>query len=382
MKKIIFRKISNDCLKFFILTILSISLIIWVLQAVNFLDFVVEDGHGFTVYLNYTLLNFPKILSRLFPFTVFFSITYILLKYENNNELVIFWNIGIHKIEFINFFLKFSIIFLIMNLILNSFIVPNAQSKARSFLKSSDLDFFESILKPKTFIVAIKGLTIFFDEKNSSNELKNIFLKDNTKKDGFQITIAKLGKFESYNNRKVLVLYDGKTINKNKKISSFNFLKSDYNISLSNSKEEKILKIQENTTSQIFKCLSILKALKITNENKNKTFDFDNCRVSNLENIFEELYKRIIIPFYTPLIMMISLLIIMISKDSHNFKTHKIKVFIFGFLFIIFLEISLKFISTDILKNLFIFTLPVLLSCFMYIYFIKKLKNKNYENLS
>ena len=62
MKKIIYRKLAKDCFNFFLLTILTISTIIWVLQAVNFLDFVIEDGHGFLVYFKYTLLNFPKII--------------------------------------------------------------------------------------------------------------------------------------------------------------------------------------------------------------------------------------------------------------------------------------------------------------------------------
>ena len=92
MKKIVFRKLAPDCIKFFLLTSFTMSTIIWVLQAVNFLDFIVEDGHGFLVYFNYTVLSFPKILSRTYPFAIFLSITYILLKYENNNEVIIFWN--------------------------------------------------------------------------------------------------------------------------------------------------------------------------------------------------------------------------------------------------------------------------------------------------
>ena len=35
---------------------------VWVFQAVNFLDIMIEDGRGYLVYLNYTLLNFPKII--------------------------------------------------------------------------------------------------------------------------------------------------------------------------------------------------------------------------------------------------------------------------------------------------------------------------------
>ena len=76
----------------------SISLIVWVIQAVNFLDIVSEDGHSFRVYFLYTLLSLPKIFSKIFPFIYFISLFYIILKYENDNELIIYWTIGIKKI--------------------------------------------------------------------------------------------------------------------------------------------------------------------------------------------------------------------------------------------------------------------------------------------
>ena len=58
MKKILFRKILLDSIVFFLIALVSASVIIWVFQAVNFLDIIVEDGRDFGVYLNYTLLNF------------------------------------------------------------------------------------------------------------------------------------------------------------------------------------------------------------------------------------------------------------------------------------------------------------------------------------
>ena len=193
MKKIIFRKISSDCIKFFLLSIFTISIIFWVLQAVNYLDFVIEDGHGFLVYLKYTLLSFPKILSRIFPFAIFLSFTYIFLKYENKNELVIFWNFGITKIKFINFFIKLSFGFVLLSILLNAVITPISQDKARSYLRSSDLDFFESILKPKKFIDIIQNLTIYFEEKTEDGDLKNIFLNDKLNENESQIIFAKTG---------------------------------------------------------------------------------------------------------------------------------------------------------------------------------------------
>src|SRR5210317_1244240 len=106
MNKLIFKKILYDYLTFFIISLLSASIIVWVFQAVNYLDIIAEDGKSFITYINYSLLNFTKITSRLFSFILFFSFFYILIKYENSNELLIFWNFGINKIELVYFFIQ------------------------------------------------------------------------------------------------------------------------------------------------------------------------------------------------------------------------------------------------------------------------------------
>ena len=360
MKKIVYRKIAGDCTKFFLLSILTISVIIWVLQAVNYLDFVIEDGHGFLVYFNYTLLSFPKILSRIFPFAIFLSFTYILLKYENKNELVIFWNFGVKKINFINFFVKLSFVFVMLSMLLNAVITPISQNKARSFIRTSDLDFFESILKPKKFVDIIKNLTIYFNEKTETGELKNIFLNDKVNINESQITFAKTGKFEFRGNKRVLVLYDGKTVNNiNGNISEFQFSKTDFNISRFNSKSITHQKIQENSTADLIRCLLIFNNQKKNTDFK-KPVKINNCRSDNLKNIYQQLYSRLIKPFYVTFLITISLLLILKSKDDHTFKFYKLKVYSFGFLFIVFLETSSNFIGLNIQQNLFLSILPFL----------------------
>ena len=101
MKKLLFRNFLKDTLKFFIVVCMSISLIVWVIQAVGFLDFVIDDGHGLYVYFSYSLLNFPKMVHRIIPFIFFISLFYQISQYEYRNELLIFWTNGIRKIEFI-----------------------------------------------------------------------------------------------------------------------------------------------------------------------------------------------------------------------------------------------------------------------------------------
>ncbi len=360
--------------KFFLLTIFSISVIIWVLQAVNFMDFIVEDGHGLFVYLNFTILNFPRIFSKIFTFAIFFSFFYILLKYEDKNELVIFWNIGIHKITFIRFFIKISYLFLIAHLLLNTLVVPKSQDLARSFLRASDLDFFEGIIKPKKFITATKDLTIFVDDKKENGNLVNIFLKENNAKD-FQIIFAKTGRFEKRGNRKILVLFNGQTINKqNNTLSGFEFTQSDFNLSKFNSITITSPKTQENSTVELIKCIQVLNKMKSTQVSRTKSFNFDNCKLNNLKNILKELHKRMVSPFYNTLLIMIALILILRSKNEHTFRFYKIKIFILGVSIIIFSEIILKFINTDTHNNIIIVLIPFILMFLLYAYYMKKLK--------
>ena len=149
MKKILFRKLLLDYLTFFLIALISTGTVIWVFQAVNFLDIMIEDGRDYLVYLKFSLLNYPKILSKIFPFILFFSLYYVTIKYEQNNELIIFWNFGVNKLDIINFILKVSLILMILQIFLNSYVVPYSQDLARSFLRTSTVNFFGTRTSPQ-----------------------------------------------------------------------------------------------------------------------------------------------------------------------------------------------------------------------------------------
>ena len=382
MKKILFRKIFLNFILFFLIALVSASVIVWVFQAVNFLDIIVEDGRDFGVYLNYTLLNFPKIISKIFPFAAFFSFSYILQKYEANNELMIFWNFGINKIELVKFFLKFSIILMAVQMLLTTYIVPTSQAISRSIIKNSSVDFFESFVKPKKFNDNIKNLTIYADEKDNDGNLKNIYLKKDSGNNKYQITVAKSGVFESINNSKVLVLYDGQTINLlNNKITNFNFSKSDFTLSQLDSDIIIQAKVQETSTSDHIKCLGYYFNRNLTllpNKVNDAPINFGlNCSFGSLDNIFQEMYKRFIIPLYLPVLILISLLLIINSKESLLYNKYKIGVFIAGLVVLVLSESALKLVQNKFYTNTEIIIAPILIIIFLYCIFKLKFKKKN-----
>ena len=88
MKKLIFKKIFRDISHFFLISTVCVSVIVWIIQAVNFLDIISEDGHSLRVYFSYTFFSLPKIVSKIIPFIFMISVFYIIIKYELNNELI------------------------------------------------------------------------------------------------------------------------------------------------------------------------------------------------------------------------------------------------------------------------------------------------------
>ena len=373
MKKLIFRKFLLDFISNFFVLIISLSLIVWVIQAVNYLDFVSEDGHGFKVYFLYTLFNFPKIFSKLFLISLFISLFYIILKYENENELSIYWSVGISKINFINKVIKFSILLLIIQFSLTSYFSPKSQSIGKSFVRMSNIDFFPSLIKEKKFINTLSNLTIYVDEQSSDKkQLKNILIKDQDKdNDEFQIIVANEGEIKNINNINYLILKKGEVFSSsnNKDYSNFKFENFEFNLSNFKSKSIVIPKIQENKSSNILKCL-------LNNSFMNKKFyiNYDELRCDDKgkKDIVQEIFKRFYQPFFIPILCLIACIQIINNKFNNYYTFYKIIICIFGFLTLFTSEIMIKYTGNNLTQDLTILIFPIILFLIIYLFVFKK----------
>ena len=116
------------------------------------------------------------------------------------------------------------------------------------------------------------------------------------------------------------------------------------NLSNTKSNTTTYIKTQELSTINLIKCLNVQYNLKLINFD-NKNFELENCTYSNLNNIIKEFYKRTIIPFYIPTLILVSLLLIIKSKENVNFTRQMILIFLIGLFFIVS-ETTLRFVQT------------------------------------
>tara|TARA_B100001027_G_scaffold186513_1_gene139039 strand:+ start:1001 stop:2149 length:1149 start_codon:yes stop_codon:yes gene_type:complete len=376
MNKLIFRKFSQDIINFFLIASFSITFIVWIIQAVNFLDLISDDGHSLKVYFTYVSLNLPKIFSKTIIFVYFISIYYVINKYNNSNELIVFWNNGIRKIKFINFILLFSILFLVLQLIFNLFIVPKSQDIGRAYIKTSNIDFLPKLISEKKFINVVKNLTIFVEEYEKDGTLKKIYINEQMNNENSKIIVSESGKIIKKKQKYILRLFNGGITNISKNNTyTLNFSETDYDLSNFTTKTITATKVQELNSIEMFRCLKEIDLKKKIN--KNEVIDNPKnaaCHTRTVKSISEELYKRFVIPFYTLIISLVAASLIIEPKSKYFSKLHKLNIFLIGILVITISQLSLKFFLNSINITYLILFLPIFL-VFLY-YFVLLLFTK------
>ena len=365
LKNKIYKYLSAEIFKNFITILLTFSAIAWTVRAVNFLDLMIEDGYPAIIYFKYSLLSFSSIVTRFVPLSLLLSLIISITKFERHQELLILWTVGLNKIKIVNIFFLLGFLVAVFQIILGLIINPFSLNKSRALLRETQTKQVGSILKANNFTDTFKGVTFYIQEKNSNNELINLFIKD---VNGSLNTIV--NEVENANNTTIfsergivlenkLILFDGtiQTINKKKELKNFNFKETE--LSLVNFSTRTIMqpKIQETSSYILFKCLTF----------KNIDKKYLNCPSSdNKKIVIEALSRRAGMPLYIPLISVIASFLLIHKQEKKNNYLKKYIIFMFAFIILISAEISLKYSGFSTANFILYFLLPLVFIIILY----------------
>ena len=372
MKKTIYNYFFYEFIRFFAIVLFAWTAIIWTIQAVNFLDLVTEDGHAFRVYLLYSALTIPKILTKLIPFSFLIASILTILKLEKDNELIILSTSGLNKIHIVNLVLRISLLIMVTQLIMSSIVTPKTLNISRSIIKNSQLQFVPSLLKEKQFNDTVEGLTIFVEKKLNDQLYENIFIRDDinvlTKVSNTSSTIfAKSGYIKD---KKNLILLNGniQKLSKDGDVSIIKFEKTSINFSGLSTKTTSEPKIQETSTAEIIECM------------QSKDVNITNCSDDDqsIRDTVIEMNRRFGMAIFIPLIALVTCFLLSSHKESRNRGLYKYIYFMIGFMILVSAEITVRYSGISINHTLIYYLIPGALLPITYLLLIKKFK---YENL-
>ena len=98
----------------------------------------------------------------------------------------------------------FSLLFLIIQLALNLFIVPKSQNLGRLYIKESNIDFLPKLISEKKFINVMRDLTIFVEEYKKDGKLNKVYIKENIDSSKSKIIVAENGRIIKKDNKYIL----------------------------------------------------------------------------------------------------------------------------------------------------------------------------------
>ena len=376
-----FNKIVKDLLLYFSISLIIVSLILWVFQLTNYIDLIINDGKNIYEYFSYSLLRLPKIVSEIYIFTFFFSLIFIISKYEDSNQLIILWTSGISKISLVNFFLKISSIILIIHIALNLFLVPLSEKSARNIARDNQSININNLLLPKKFNDQIKNYTFYFEEKLKDSTLLNVYIKQIIDNQETKITYAKKGFLSKSNNTTVLKLIDGENfVFKDDKVNRLKFSVSKANLTNLTSQKATYPKMSEIQTLNLIKC--ILKLNNINTYQEDKEFDeINRCTKGNIKNIYIEFYDRFFFTLFVIPLTIITGFLILFSKLDKNYNLFKLTTFLCGLLILILSIILNRYITDNLVLNIIVYSIPVISAIIIYLIFLFTLNHVENKKL-
>ena len=362
----IYQNYFKEIIKTFFVILFALTIIAWTVRAVNFLDLIVENGYSVSIYFQYSLLNLIGILTKFIPLAFLISLVIFILKQIQENEFIILWTSGVKKINLVNLFFFISTIVMIFYLIFSLFITPYALNQSRQILSKDGFNSFLPTIRVQQFSDSFKGFTFFVGSKIDNN-IKDVFIHDRSNK------LKTLNANQSSNSsttivaqegivlEKKMVLFKGQVISTNKEDLKSNVIKFEQlNIDLKNLETDtiKVPKLQETSTIKLLSCFKQI--------NFNSIF----CEQKTKREIITVLNRRIILPFYIPLIALISSFLLIKSYSKRNYFFNKYSVFTFAFLILLFSELVIRYTGISKVLNLIFIFSPAILIILFYFFLI------------
>ena len=367
----IFRNYYKEVLITFFTILISLSVIAWTVRAVNFLDLIVENGYSLATYFQYSLLNIFGILTKFIPLSFLLALTMFILKQIQENEFIILWTSSVKKIQIVHLFILISFSVAIFHIILSVFLTPSFLNHSRQLLSKENFNSFLPTIKVQEFNDSFNGLTFFVDEKYS-NEVKNIFLKDdqnifknispNQNNKSSKTIIAKEGLIIE----EKMILLNGQIISSNSENSKndiVRFDQLDINLKALQNRTIKLPKVQETSTFNLIRCGHI------------KFFDKTNCKSNFTTEILPTINRRIILPIFLPALALICSLLLI--KNKKNIFLSNISIFTYSFLLLLFAELIIRYTGINKFLNYIFISTPLIVSFLSYYLLKYKFSNES-----
>lgn len=176
--KIVERYIFRIAFSAFLTTLLVLTGIIWVTQALREVDLMIGKGQTILIFLSLTLMTIPSLIMILAPVALMIAVLFTLNRLNGDSELIVMGAAGASPGRLLRPFMALVAIVMVLVGILSLWLMPASFRNIRELVTKIRTDVLTRIIREGQFITLEQGFIFHYRERGPGGSLRGIFIQD------------------------------------------------------------------------------------------------------------------------------------------------------------------------------------------------------------
>ncbi len=170
--------LTRKIISYFLVTVLTLILLIWFTKAIVFIRFITEQGVSVSDFFNLFILILPWLFLIIIPVSLFLAVLICYNQMLSHNEIIILKNAGLDNLKLARPAIMVAVVCCLICYVISFFVMPFANKKLRTVRSDLKNNYVNLVISPGVF-ENLNSLTIYVkDRDNANNKLSGILIYD------------------------------------------------------------------------------------------------------------------------------------------------------------------------------------------------------------
>jgi lipopolysaccharide export system permease protein len=162
----------------FLVVLVSLTVVIWITQALRDIDLMTNQGQTILVFLGITSLIIPLLVMVIAPVALMIAVAHVLNKLSTDSEIIVMNAAGMSPWLLFRAFLSVAAVVSILVAVIAAYLSPKGLRELRRWGTELRADIVSNIVQPGRFMSIEQGLSFHIRERHPNGLLLGIFVDD------------------------------------------------------------------------------------------------------------------------------------------------------------------------------------------------------------
>jgi len=193
----------------FLITLVSLTVVIWFTQAMRDFDLITSQRQTLFVFVGITGLIIPLLVMMIAPIALVMSAAHVINKLSSDSEIIVMNAAGVSPWRLLKPFIAAAVMVSLLVAVIAAYVSPRSLRALRDWAAQVRADILTNIVQPGRFTTVSGSLTFHIADRRPNGLLVGIFVDDRRDPHEHATYLAEQGEIVKNDNGSFLVLEGG-----------------------------------------------------------------------------------------------------------------------------------------------------------------------------